>query len=269
MQIVKMMLYEKYATIPAVIRPFLQGSMVKEVEIGRSNAHVYQLQKDGQCVYLKTLAVSEMATFARDVQILRWLQGRLPVPEVLAYTQAADYEYLILAEIAGQNCVEAMNTLDHGEIVTLLATGLRTIHALDIADCPFDERIDAKLENARYNVAHHLVDVDDFDLEHRGMVTGRAVLHRLESVRPTEDDLVFAHGDYCLPNIILQNGAVNGFIDLDRAGISDKYNDLAIASRSIRDNLGARYVSRFFAAYGLPQVDEEKIAYYRLMDELF
>ncbi|HFC12940.1 MAG TPA: aminoglycoside 3'-phosphotransferase, partial [Anaerolineae bacterium] len=30
-----------------------------------------------------------------------------------------------------------------------------------------------------------------------------------------------------------------------------------------------QYVPLFFAAYGLEQVDEEKIAYYRLMDELF
>ena len=265
----KMRLHEKYATIPPIIQAFIQGSVVDEIEIGCSNSHVYQLQKDGQCVYLKTLAVSETATFAHDVQILQWLQGRLPAPDVLAYTQDSAFEYLILSEIVGQNCVEAMETLDYNAIVTLLATGLRTIHALDIADCPFDERIEAKLENARHNVVYNLVDEDDFDLEHRDMVTSRAILHKLESTRPVEDGLVFAHGDYCLPNIIIQNGLVSGFIDLDRAGISDKYNDLAIASRSIRDNLGQQYVPLFFAAYGLEQVDEEKIAYYRLMDELF
>ena len=91
----------------------------------------------------------------------------------------------------------------------------------------------------------------------------------LRDHQPTEDDFVFTHGDYCLPNILLQGECVSGFIDLDRAGISDRYNDLAIASRSIAYNLGPEYEQRFFLSYGVEHIDDEKIQYFRMMDELF
>ena len=91
----------------------------------------------------------------------------------------------------------------------------------------------------------------------------------LQNTRPCEDDLMFSHGDYCLPNILLRDNQVNGFIDFGRAGISDRYNDLAIASRSIRYNLGEDYETLFFEYYGLDYVNQAKTEYYRLMDELF
>ena len=65
------------------------------------------------------------------------------------------------------------------------------------------------------------------------------------------------------------DGRISGFIDLATAGIPDKYNDLAIASRSVAHNLGAEYETIFFDAYGLDSVDREMIEYYRPLDELF
>ena len=179
-----------------------------------------------------------------------------------------EYEYLLMSEVPGDNCVDAMARLDNDLLVELLAIGLRQIHQVDIAECPFDERIAAKLERAHYHVQHGLVNEDDFDDKRLGM-TAQEVYSVLEKERPAEQDLVFTHGDYCLPNILLQGESISGFIDLDRAGISDRYNDLAIASRSIASNLGTAYERHFFQVYGVENVDDEEIQYYRMMDELF
>jgi aminoglycoside phosphotransferase len=100
-------------------------------------------------------------------------------------------------------------------------------------------------------------------------MTASQVLDLLQQDRPPENDLVFNHGDYCLPNVIIQNDQVSGFVDLGRAGVSDRYNDLAIASRSIKYNLGPKYEVLFFEYYGMGKVNPDKIAYYRMMDELF
>ena len=240
-----------------------------EVNIGCSNSQVYKVLNDDYVLYLKTQAISEYFSFDHEVQILQWLYEKLPVPEVVEYAKGLEREYILLSEIPGENCVEAMKTLDHKEIIFLLATGLRTIHSLDISACPFNERIDEKLKKAQYNIDNNLVDEDDFDEGRRGITTSSEILLCLHNTRPPENSLVFSHGDYCLPNILIQHNKVNGFIDLDRAGISDRNNDLAIASRSIQYNLGDDYEKLFFEYYGLDHVNQAKIEYYRLMDELF
>jgi len=254
---------------PQRIQQLLQDKRMVEIHIGRSNSQVYKILNGASGMYLKTQAVSERFSFAHEVQVLRWLDKKLPVPEVIEYVIDSGREYLLLTEISGENCVEAMGILEHKEIVFLLAKGLRVMHSVDISACPFDERIDKKLKSAEYNVDNNLVNESDFDEERLGIMTSKEILSTLQNTRQPENNLVFAHGDYCLPNILIQDNKVNGFIDLDRAGVSDRYNDLAIASRSIQYNLGGDYEQLFFEYYGVEDVDKEKIAYYRLMDELF
>src|SRR5439155_1556483 len=81
------------------------------------------------------------------------------------------------------------------------------------------------------------------------------LFHELVATRPAGEDLVLTHGDYCLPNVILRgptlgNPGLAGFVDVGRAGLADRYRDLALASRSIAANLGAAWVAPFFAHYG-------------------
>lgn len=251
---------------PVEIRRHLHGKTLIKIAIGLSGAKVYKVAGAG--LYLKRQLVSEQLSLKHDVQVLEWLHTRLPVPEVVAFEPTAEQEYLLLTEVAGESCVDAMTRLDYAEIVRLLAEGLHQFHGLDLRDCPLHEEIDVKLAHAQHNVEHGLVDEDDFDQERQGK-TAQEILAFLQNHRPAEDDLVFNHGDYSLPNILLQEKKISGFVDLSRAGVSDRYNDLAIASRSIRYNLGEQYEKLFFDVYGIKDVDQEKINYYRTMDELF
>lgn len=255
---------------PAAILAYVRDRTAIEVGIGCSAARVFRIDQDGgRHLYLKMQPAVGPETLGYEAKVLAWLAGRLPVPEVVAYAADEWQEYLVITEVIGQDCVAARSSLDDAQITRLLADGLRQVHTVEIKDCPFDQRIEAKLARARLNVSLGLVDEGDFDEERLGKMTAAEVLAALERDRPEEIDLVFTHGDYCLPNIILRDSRVRGFIDLGRAGIADRYNDLAIASRSIRFNLGLEMERLFFAMYGLEQVDEEKIAYYRMMDELF
>jgi aminoglycoside 3'-phosphotransferase-2 len=69
--------------------------------------------------------------------------------------------------------------------------------------------------------------------------------------------------------VIFQGLQVTGFVDCGRAGIADRYQDLALASRSIESNLGSRWSEAFFVNYGLPDPDGSKLDFYRLLDEFF
>ena len=66
------------------------------------------------------------------------------------------------------------------------------------------------------------------------------------------------HGDYCLPNIMLENWRFTGFIDLDSAGVGDKHVDIFWAIWSMQFNLKTdRYRQRFLDAYGRENFHEE------------
>jgi aminoglycoside phosphotransferase len=66
-----------------------------------------------------------------------------------------------------------------------------------------------------------------------------------------------------------QSGQFIGFVDCGRTGLADRYQDLALASRSVGSNFGSEWVQHFFDAYGVTDPDETKLCYFRLLDEFF
>jgi kanamycin kinase len=66
------------------------------------------------------------------------------------------------------------------------------------------------------------------------------------------------HGDYCLPNIILDGWKFSGFIDLGNAGVGDRHIDLFWGSWTLWFNLKTdSYRDRFLDSYGRDKVDED------------
>ena len=69
------------------------------------------------------------------------------------------------------------------------------------------------------------------------------------------------HGDYCLPNVILDDWRFSGFIDLDHAGLSDRHIDVFWGAWTLWFNLHtSAYCNRFLDAYGRDVIDEGKLA---------
>lgn len=104
----------------------------------------------------------------------------------------------------------------------------------------------------------------------------QALLDWLIQNKP-EEELVFTHGDFCLPNIFAKGDEISSFFDLGRAGVADKYQDIAICYRSLKHNFEGKYGGQkyenfnpdiLFEKLGM-EPDWEKIRYYILLDELF
>ena len=156
------------------------------------------------------------------------------------------------------------------QTVKLLADGLLMLQKIDISSCPYISNLDYKLKEALYNIENNLVDMGDFE-EGNEFTSPMELYQWLVENRPLEE-LCFTHGDYCLPNIFINDNEVSGFIDVGRGGIADKWQDIALCVRSLGYNLRhtdpKAYVSLLFEHLGI-EPNEEKIRYYILLDELF
>ena len=237
--------------------------------IGESSAKTYRLQNPGHpTMYLKIDKKWPRRELLREREVLDWLSGKLPVAKVVWFDEDSDNDYLLVSEIPGTNAADICGNISDTELITLLAEGLLMIHGIDIGNCPFDRSLDRDIEIATFNVKSNLVDEGDFDDIRRGR-KAEELYKELLLLKPSHEDLVFTHGDYCLPNVMIYKKKIAGFVDLHRAGIADRYKDIALAVRSIRSNLGLGLKQDFLNAYGVAEPDHKKIEYYMLLDEFF
>jgi aminoglycoside phosphotransferase len=70
---------------------------------------------------------------------------------------------------------------------------------------------------------------------------------------------VFIHGDFCLPNVLVEQGALVGLVDVGRAGLGDPRDDLAAGVWTLHYNFGHGFARDFLDAYGatVPVSDKE------------
>lgn len=254
------------SALPAELRALLSNSDWQSIQVGMSGAGVYRIDGRNAPMFLKVSDNLGDPELRADKAMIEWLRGKLPVPEVLAFAETEGHQWLLLSALPGEDASAEHH--DRKALVQLLAEGLRQIHAVDMAGCPVIRPLDVMIEGARQHVENGDVDADDFDDENVGR-TPEDIFAELIATRPAVEERVFVHGDYCLPNILIHEGNIGGFIDLGRAGIADPYQDLALAERSIQFNIGAEWVKPFFDAYGIADVDWDRVRYYKLLDEFY
>ena len=251
--------------LPARLRQ-LAGRDAVDVTIGKSGAAVWRVDDGAAPLFLKSEPAHPLSEMPGEAARLAWLADTaVAAPKLIDHFEQDGRYWLLMTALPGQDLTHPVDRPQ--EIVQILATALRQMHGLDPLSCPFDHRLDARLATGAANVAAGRVDESDFDTEHEGW-TAAAVLNWLQANRPPPGDLVVTHGDVSLPNLMAAGGTFTGFIDCGRLGVADRWQDLAIACRSLTYNCGRDHVSAFLDAYGAPW-DEQRSRYYNALDELF
>lgn len=259
--------------IPVRIEALVRGKTYTVDDIGMSGNQVLIFED----MVLKI--ENDIESVNDQVQLMQWLEGKLPVPRVLAHEVAEGKSYLLMSKITGKMSCDTY-CLERPEVlVNALAEGLKMLWEVDVKDCPQLRDLDAVLRDARTQVEKQLVDLENVEpatFGEDGFESPGHLLKWLEENRPSFEP-VFSHGDYCLPNVFLEDGKISGFIDLGRGGIGDKWNDIALCYRSLKHNFDGTYGGKvyedfhpdmLFEKLGL-EPDWDKIKYYLLLDELF
>ena len=197
---------------------------------------------------------------------LTWLRDKLPVPECRCFHVEGDTQYLVMTQMEGVTGIHPDVIGDPASLVREFARGLREVHALRTESCTLDWRMSRFIPWAEVLIESGALDEDIPEGESRTFLYEK--LSDIKDAVPREEDLVFTHGDYCLPNVMFTEGRISGYIDLGYAGVGDRYLDLVAARGTIRRNLGEAWIGPFFEAYGLGEPDEEKLQAYQKVHDL-
>jgi kanamycin kinase len=136
---------------------------------------------------------------------------------------------------------------------------LRTLHEMPAEGCPIPNRTAEYLETARHNYHCGNYDASLFP-DNWGYASAEEAWAVIEDLGKYLKNDTLLHGDYCLPNIMLDNWRFSGFIDVDQGGIGDKHMDLFWGIWSLGFNLKTdAYRDRFLDAYGRDAVEEEML----------
>jgi aminoglycoside 3'-phosphotransferase II len=258
----------KPSTIPAELQTKLRGYEPVREAIGQSGDDVFRLEALSRpTLIVKVFDQKRDGHLGSEVARINWLRSvGIQAPCILDALATATSHWLVMECLPGANAAVAIN--EPATTVHVIATALAGLHAVPPDTCPFDETLSTKIGRAKTNVENNQVDVDDFDEDHRG-VGAIELFNTMQSLRPRFEEIVVTHGDASLPNLMLNAGKFSGFVDCGKVGRADRYQDLALACHSIKFNLGAAWIAPFLRSYGITSVDEQRMRFYRMLDEFF
>ena len=190
---------------------------------------------------------------------------------VLSYI-SAERDWMLTEKIRGDNCIAAKYLEQPKRLCDITAELLAKLHAEDYSDCPVPNHTELYLAKAKDNYLANTFDETNYpdkdgadtmlkeyckDYGYSNVKEAWAVVERHGCLLKSDTLL---HGDYCLPNLILNGWKFSGFIDLDNAGVGNRHVDLFWGIWSLLYNLKTdKYRQRFIDAYGRGNIDEDML----------
>lgn len=239
--------------IPTQFHPLLSGIPAYDSSCS-PEARVYFIDTDGG-LFLKSAPTGTLKTEAEMTAFFHRLQMGA---EVLTYYMD-DRDWLLTRRIPGEDCVHQTYLDDPKRLTDTIAQLLLDLHSRDHANCPVPDHTAQYIRRARENYEQRRYDIDLFP-DNWGYATPEQAWWMVEENAKYLKTDTLLHGDYCLPNIMLDNWNFSGFIDVGNGGIGDKHVDLFWGAWTLRFNLKTdKFSTRFLDAYGRNRFDPEML----------
>lgn len=237
--------------IPPQFHRFLAGAAVYDSSCSRE-ARVYYLEKD-RGLFLKK---APKGSLQKEAALGNYFHSKGLAPEVLAYESLED-DWLLTREGRGQDCISPMYIADPVRLCDTTAELLRMLHDTDISGCPVPNRTADYLATAETNYRNKAYDLNLFP-DNWGFATPEEAWQELAQNAKHLNADTLLHGDYCLPNILLENWQFGCFIDLGSGGVGDRHVDLFWGVWSLQFNLKTnQYADRFLDVYGRENINPD------------
>ena len=250
--------------LPAELVDQYSSWVFTAISVHPDHSVMYRLSHDNDIRFLKVVRRGCYPSAEAEAKRTIWSHAHVPVPEILDHGPSHETTWFVSRRIVGDDATSKHFRSDLTGHVRRLGSALRTFHSMPVHECPFSFRLDDALDHAEQRLRNGQINpADDFHAEH-AKLSADAAVKKLVAERPTEEDLVVCHGDYCVPNVLFRGTTLAGFVDLGEMGVADRWWDLAVATWSLTWNFGPGYEAIFLDSYGV-DLDEQRLQYYRLL----
>ena len=239
---------------PRELRSFMDGAKVYDSSCSPEARVIFIDRDDGY--YLKS---AKCGTLKTEAEMTAYFHSLGLGAHVLYYGTEGEKDFFMTRRVTGEDCTHALYLEDPTRLCDLIATELRALHETDTADCPIKDRMSGYLALAQKNHAEERYDLSLFSGSFGFSSCGEA-WNEIEKNGKYLKNEVLLHGDYCLPNIMLDRWRLSGFIDVGNGGIGDRHVDVFWGMWTLYFNLKTeKYTQRFLDAYGRDAIIPEKL----------
>ena len=235
----------------------IDESSIEKNTIGFSASDVFILKlKNGEEAVLKTQTLSSRNNLKDEYERIKWLQEKANVPKIYYYKEVNNTKYLLMEK---KNGLPIYKTNDFGYKIGKI---LKDFHNIDIKDCPFIQNSIEELYNKTINNIDIIL--PQIKEDYPDMSKEDIILFLKENI---PQDKVLVHGDYSLPNILIDEQNTISLIDLGEVSISSKYFDFFYLKKSLIRNKKIEELDSILNGYGIDKLDENYMKWISIVDK--
>ena len=214
-------------------------------------ARVYFIDK-GPGFFLK---IGKRGALKREAEMDKYFHSLGLGAAVVDYF-SDENDLLLTRRVPGEDltCPEYLS--DGKWLATEMGKILRALHSLSGDGCPVKNKTKEYVSTAENNYLTGNYDKDAFNPDSFGYRDPEEAYRVFSEGKNDLSCDTLLHGDFCLPNIMMKDGRLTGFIDLGGGGIGDRHIDLFWGAWTLYYNLKTdRYTDLFLDSYGKDGVD--------------
>lgn len=254
--------------LPDSLLDRINFSATDQKALGRlGNEIVKVYEKNEGPAYLKIGAGVAGQDLSDEAERLNWLSNRLPVPKVLFNEKVDNRTIILISELPGQPMHERFETTSRSQVIEQFAEALKTVHSIDITDCPFVDVVKNDLIESERRLSSP--GLDEVGFKDDTGFSPSELFRELSERATTITEGCFTHGDFCFPNVLMAGDQIGGIVDWGIAGVSNVNRDFMSAELTIKRNCGEEWLAPFYEAYGDADYDPDLVKYFWLLDRYF
>lgn len=235
---------------PARFRALLAGADIFDSSCS-PEAQVWLIDR-GEGFFLKS---APPGTLEKEAAMTDFFHRKGLGPEVLGYLRE-ERDWLLTRRVPGEDCLDPEHLGNPKWLCDTTAELLRQLHETDPTGCPVNRTADY-IATARENYQLGRYDGSLFP-DNWGYASAEEAWKVVCRTAPLLQSDTLLHGDYCLPNIMIKDRKLSGFIDLGSGGLGDRHIDLFWGVWSLGFNLKTDcWTDRFLDAYGRDNIQPE------------